>query len=226
MTKPYFKQVPDFQYINLNKNNNIIGDYTTVKNFFKRGQLRKDILQNLFYFEKYKIIGDERPDNIALKFYGSESLDWVVFLSNNIIDPKTEWPLSNESFNTYLIDKYQNEETIYGGIHHYETIEYQNLLGYVVLKPGIKVQEEFTFTYYDEILSNYVTPPSNSIVRSISNYEYETSLEEKKRNIYLLKSIYLNTVFNDLDKIMPYKEGSEQYVSRTLKKANNINLYS
>jgi len=51
-------------------------------------------------------------------------------------------------------------------------------------------------------------------------------IENKKRTIYSLKPKYLSVLFNDIDKIMPYKEGSEQYVSKTLKKGFNIKLYT
>ena len=37
---------------------------------------------------------------------------------------------------------------------------------------------------------------------------------------------YLNVVLNDMDRIMPYKTGSTQYVSETLVKGENIRLYS
>jgi len=36
----------------------------------------------------------------------------------------------------------------------------------------------------------------------------------------------LNIVVNDMDNIMPYKKGSTQYVSETLKRGDNIRLYS
>lgn len=225
MSKQYFRQIPEIQYPNIEKSDkDVIGEYVTLKNLFKRGRLREDILKNIQFFDKYQIIGDERPDEIALNYYESEFLDWIILLANNIIDIKSEWPLANDAFQNYLLDKYSNEETIYGGIHHYETIEIQNELGYVVLKPGLIVQRNFTFTYYDEFNERYITP--TNIVKEVSNYDYELELENKKRNIYLLKAQYLNVIFNDLEKIMPYKEGSEQFVSKTLKKTYDIKLYT
>ena len=43
--------------------------------------------------------------------------------------------------------------------------------------------------------------------------------------IFLLKAKYLNIVYDDLEEMMTYKEGSTQYVSETLKRADNIRLY-
>jgi hypothetical protein len=37
-----------------------------------------------------------------------------------------------------------------------------------------------------------------------------------------LKADYLRIVFDDIDRIMPYKKGSSQYVTETLKRGENI----
>ena len=89
MTKSYFKQIPNFEYINRTEGNADISNYITVKNLFKRGKIRSDIFGNLNYFTKYKIIGNERPDNVAFKEYNDSSLDWVILLSNNRLNIKT-----------------------------------------------------------------------------------------------------------------------------------------
>ena len=101
----YFRQVPEFDYINRTDDGKNIGDYTTVKNLFKRVKLRQDILENLAYFTEYKIQGDDRPDNVAFEIYGDETFDWLVLLSNNIVNIQSEWPMTNAAFNDFLIKK-------------------------------------------------------------------------------------------------------------------------
>ena len=81
MASPYFSYIPNFEYVNRLKENKNISAYLVVKNLFKRGQLREDIFQNLTFFTKYKVIGDDRPDNVAFKVYGNQYLDWLVLLS-------------------------------------------------------------------------------------------------------------------------------------------------
>lgn len=338
MAKPYFRQVPNFEYINRNADSQQISNYIPVKNLFKRGKLRPDIFGNLNFFTKYKIIGNERPDNVAYKIYGDETLDWVVLLSNNILNIQSEWPLSQNSFDSYLLSKYDSYEELYSGIHHYETIEIKNSYDVTILPAGMIIPntwrtngnfiqvtktsiqqifagsagipsktvtvtmnngipnlnvgsqifinnisekvfngkfivtsifapvdniavsftyelpeepsvanpvlsssgiEEAIFTvdgnlgvgnayyyeYYDDGLGYYVTLPSSQIVRSVTNYEYESKIEDNKRNIFILKPQYLNIVFNDMDAIMPYKTGGDQYISRTLKRGENLRLY-
>ncbi len=219
----YFRQVPDFQYVSRLPNSQSISDYITVKNLFKRGKLREDIFGNLQFFTKYKIIGNERPDNVAYKVYDDETLDWVVLLSNNILNVQTEWPLSQQGFDNFLLEKYGSYDQIYA-VHHYETNEIKNTNGILIIPAGLQVPSNFTTTYYDDILGRQVT--QRNFTRAITNFEYEQKLQDDKRNIFILKPTYLNVVFNDMEEIMPYKKGSQQYVSENLKKGDNIRLYT
>ena len=298
-----------------------------------------DIFGNLAFFEKYSIIGDERPDNVAYKFYGDETLDWIVLLSNNILNIQSEWPMTQITFDEVMLERYGSYEELYSGIHHYETEEIKNSLGITVLKGGLRIsptwktngnfleainstirQEErngifatqdggitpsktvsvfpinnipanigdqvtiegvsekeyngvFTITeiydsyfkyelpeipnnifptvstsgkeqiiytltsntqnngnayyyeYWDAGLGYSVLVPSTSLIRPVTNYEYELEIEEAKRNIYILKPRYLSVIFNDMEELMVYKEGGDQYVNPTLKRGDNIRLF-
>jgi len=218
----YFRNLPNFEYVSRFADDKNIGDYITVKNLFKRVKLSDDIFNNLQFFTKYSIVGDERPDNVAFKIYGNENLDWVVLLSNNILDVREEWPLPQESFEKYLLDKYRSYENL-NKVKHYETIEVKNSQDLVIVPKGIKVPSDYNITYYDfyedrEVVASNITTP-------VTFYQYELELDANKRNIYLLEPKYLNLVFNDIKILMEYKEGSEQFVSRTLKRGDNIRLY-
>ena len=87
----------------------------------------------------------------------------------------------------------------------------------------MQVPEDYTLTYYDESISAYNIEVD--ITDPITVYQYEESLENTKRNIFVLKADYLGIVLNDMKEIMTYKEGSTQYVDRTLAKGDNIRLY-
>lgn len=222
----YFRQVPDFDYVSRDSNQRQISEYAPVKNLFRRGKLREDIFGNLSYFTKYKIIGDERPDNVAYKIYNDETLDWIILLSNNILNIQTEWPLPQVIFDKVMLEKYGSYDELYNGIHHYETNEIRDSLGNIILPSGITLKESdnYFYEYYDGGLQTTISelvPPT-----PITNYEYENKLEEDKRNIFILKPQYLNVVFNDMEEIMKYKKGSTQYVSRTLKRGDNIRLFN
>ena len=219
----YFRQVPDFDYVSRLPDAKI-SDYLTVKNIFKKGKLADDIFQDLTIFTKYEIEGDDRPDNVANKFYDDPDLDWVVLLSNNIINVQSEWPLPQRDFDRYVLEKYETYEKL-NAVHHYETKECKNSVDAVVVPEGLQVNSDYSVTYYDWYLSGEITKSSSDIVVEVTNYEYESKLEDAKRSIYLLKPKYLNIVKDDMDNMMRYKKGSTQYVDGTLKVAENIRLY-
>ena len=219
----YFNQLPDFEYVSRLPNAKI-GDYITVKNLFKRVFLREDIYQNLTFFKKYSVIGDDRPDNVAAEVYKDSTLDWLVLLANNIINIPSEWPLPQADFDRYLIDKYDNDyNKIYNGIHHYETVEIKDSNGVTIVPKGLEVSSDYNITYYDFFISGLTE--ENNITRPITNYEYEENLENKKREIFLLKPEYISIVLDDISDISKYKKGSTEYISETLKRAENIRLF-
>jgi len=219
----YFGYIPDFEYVSRLPDAQI-SDYITVKNLFKKGKLREDIFQDLTFFTKYQIQGNDRPDNVAYEVYEDAKLDWIVLLSNNIINIQTEWPLPQQQFDNYLLDKYGDYNTLYNGIHHYETVEIKNSQGVVIVPAGLQVESNYSVSYYDFNTDLQVT--ENNIVEPVTNYQYEEIQEDKKRNIFLLKPRLVSVIFNDLEEMMPYREGSSQYVTETLKRADNIRLYT
>lgn len=219
----YFRQVPEFDYISRTSDSQSISDYKRVKNLFKRGKLRQDIFGNLQFFTKYKIIGNERPDNVAYKIYEDETLDWVVLLSNNILNVQTEWPLTQQGFDNFLLEKYGSYDRIYA-VHHYETNEIKNRNGSIIIPEGLKVPSNFTTTYFDTVLNRQVT--QRNFTKAITNYEYEQKIQDDKRNIFILKPTYLNVILNDMESLMKYKKGSQQYVTENLKIGDNIKLYT
>ena len=216
----YFNQIPDFDYVSRLPDAKI-SDYITVKNLFKRGKLREDIFQDVSIFTKYQIKGDDRPDNVAYDFYGDSSLDWLVLTCNNIINVYSEWPMTQFNFENYLLEKYLTYDNI-SAVHHYETTQVTNTLGVVIVPAGLEVDANFSVSFFDEEVGGMTTKYP---VSTITNYQYEEKLQTERRNIFLLEPRYLNIVKDDLEEMMEYEKGSTQYVSRTLKRGENIRLF-
>jgi hypothetical protein len=221
MAKTYFRNVPDFNYVSRLEGQKNISEYTRVKNLFRRVKIREDLFNELSYFTKYKIIGDERPDQVAYKIYGTQEYDWIVLLSNNILNVQSEWPLSDESFNNYMINKYGSEDNFYT-VRHYVTKEIKDSIGRIIVRPGLEVPSDYSISYYD----SGVQIETTDTTVAITNYEYESNIQDEVRNIYLIKPNYLNLVIQNIDSIMPVKPGSTQYVSDDLSQGDNIRLYS
>ena len=217
----YFSQLPDFEYVSRLPDARI-SDYIPVKNLFKKGKLREDIIEQTAVFTKYKIKGDDRPDNVAQELYGNPDLDWVILASNNILNVYDEWPMTQRNFENYLLEKYGTYEQM-NAVHHYETTEVKNKQGAVITAAGLQVDSDFSVTYYDALEEGYNTKYP---VTSVTNYDFEQKIQDDRRNIFTLKPRYLNIAKDDLKEMMEYKKGSTQYKSKTLKTADNIRLFT
>lgn len=98
MAGEYFRNLPEIRY-----NNVLVRDVTRRVNFLKQS------IENPYVFLPYTIQEGERAEEIAYHYYGDANYAWLVYLANNIVDPYHEWPMDEETFHNYLIDKYAEE---------------------------------------------------------------------------------------------------------------------
>ena len=215
----YFRRLPNLDYPSLLKDRESNTDFIQTKNLFRRTKIREDLFANFMQFDKYEIVGDERPDNVSEKVYGRDDLDWVVLLSNNIVDINNEWPLSQLQLNRFLSDKYTPQELV--SIRHYETLELRDNKNQLILPAGLVVDEDFNLEY----LSGGQIKSTNSLVegrpvRAVTFFDYENDLNEQKRNINVIKKDFLGLFIKDFERIMKYDKSS-QYVNRKLKRTEN-----
>ena len=214
----YFRQLPELDYPSLDNNRTSVYDFQTVKNLFKRAIVRNDIFDEITAFTKYSVEGDERPDQIAYDFYKDSGLDWVILTTNNIIHVRDEWPMSNRDFLTYLNEKYSSEQL--SNIHHYETKIIRDSNGKLIQPEGLTVPEDHSITFIDNGVLR-----TESKLTSFTFLEHETNLNDKKRDINILRPEYLTLFLENFSEIMEYKESS-QFINERLKKTENPRLIS
>jgi len=77
-----------------------------VRNITNRSKVRDDLLSDPFIFLPYTVADGEQPETVAQLYYGSVDDTWLVLLANNMADPYYDWPMSDEEFDQYFIDKY------------------------------------------------------------------------------------------------------------------------
>ena len=212
----YFRELPNIRYPSFLKEKTSSFDYVEAKNLFRRTKLRDDLQNNFTLFEKYVIPGEARPDNVAQELYGSDQFDWVVLIVAGINNVRNEWPLNARDLYNYCLDKYGDA---LNSVRFFETTEVKDSSGRLILPKGKVVDSNFTIPK-----PGTPTATLNPVV-GISNFEYETRLNDDKRSIFILRKGYLQDFVNDFREVMTYRESSEFINSKVIQTENtNITL--
>jgi len=184
----YFSYFPNIEYaLSVDKAGK--PSYITIKDYFHLLTVRDDVYREETLYTTYTIQNGERPDEISYKFYGDEQYYWIILQINSITDYYTQWPLSEVELQQFVYKKYGGASGA-GQINHYQTVETYDAdtPPNLVLPGGLKVPENFVFTYPD-------TPGSTRFLTSrpsaVTNYNYERNLNEAKSEIFILDRKYV-----------------------------------
>ena len=212
----YFRELPNLLYPSFLPEKTSSLDFVEVKNIFRRVKLRDDLFNNFTIFEKYQIPEGSRPDTVAEEIFGSANFDWVILTVAGIINVRNEWPLSNRDLYNYANNKYGES---LNSTRFFETKEVKDSNGRLILPKGKVVDSNFTIPK-----PGVPTATLNPVV-GVSNYEYETRLNDDKRNINILREENLQDFLDDMRSIMTYQESSEYLDDVTIQTENsNIKL--
>ena len=238
----YFNNLPNILYQSPLPDRSSTSDIIEIKNIFRRSKLYDYLKDNATLFNKYIIEDGDRPDTIADDIYGSSRYDFVVILTAGIVNIHDEWPLQDYQMYNLALSKY-GSETKMNEIHHYETYEIKDSQGRQILPPNLFVDSTFKidgsalrfgsnrFNLISESGNiqlddkNEYTVTTDNIARPVTNFEFEISLNEKKREIDLLRPSYLQTFVSDLQDVLRYSRSSH-YINGKLASTEINNLTS
>ena len=223
----FFSIIPDIEYdVKPIKFPYTKSDFITAKNLFRRFEINSNIFSYTTTFNKYAVVEGETPEQLAEKMYGDPLLDWVILITNNVINPLFDWPRTDNAVRKYCEKSYIDP---YSEILYYKTREIKSgtsittdLTGKTIkinaLDAGLKVDEEFyntPFSFFDG--TQVVTMAGSEVCDPVNAYQHEIEENEKKREIYVLKGRYLSRFVKEFTEKNRY-ESSTDYISKTSKK--------
>ena len=176
----YFSKFPLFVYDMKNDNN-----YKLLPDILRRVKLRATIKSGGMLFDKYDVKENEKPEDVAFKWFGDPELHWVILMTNNVTDRYYDWPMNDVQFQEYLTDKYGAGSE--DAVHHYE----------VTKDSGITTpQGPNDYSHKVEVNSD------TDNASSISNREYEERIQDTKRQIQLLNKSFLGDFIAEFDRLI------------------------
>lgn len=196
----YFSNFPDELY------NGMVS-----KNILKRTSFLKETIGNPFVFLPYIVKDGEKPEDIAYHYYGSVDYTWLVLLSNSIIDPYFEWPISSDQFESFLIKKYSDKvsenkvldwtrtDTLFSNIVcYYNPLDANQIVS----------SETFLSSYIDHVPGSQedkdlltLTTDTNGFL-PIRVYEWEILVNDSKREITLLSNTHKEFAEKELKRLL------------------------
>ena len=153
-------------------------EFKDVTNLLRRVALRAKVKSKALVFDTYNVKEGETPESIADKLYDDPKLHWIIMIVNDISDRYHEWPMTTPQFLDYINEKY----TDVNATHHYE-IE----------------QSSGDSTVKINIGSDNTDYPAATI---ITNYEYEESEQDKRRQIRLLDPRFVQDFIDEFESLM------------------------
>jgi hypothetical protein len=211
---PYFDLFPKVKY-------DINGDglnSESVTNIFKRLGILKEVLSNAGSYVLYEIEDNDTPEILAEKVYNDSGAGWIILYANKIIDPQFDWPMSDNVFKDYIINKYGSVENAQLTYHHYEKVVETTVDGITYTRRYDVGQQRYTeqpldvpYTYYTPYSSanNLVLTSDTSLVTAdnvfftvdhSNHYSYnDTSLPEYysyEAHTVNDKTVFMNTYGN------------------------------
>lgn len=195
----YFKSLPKIVY------NDKYGVSTLYTNLLARVNIVPDLLTNTLNFYSYDIQDGDTPEIVAHKYYDDVSRFWIVLYCNQMLDPQWDWPLSQKLFNKYIQNEYGLSKD---SLHHYEKVYTKTSHGtdndQTVEERFVIGEEEYLNTPNTTV--SYTLPTGRVDIttetKTVSNYDYELEMNEKKRSIKLLNKLYADQLETEFKKLM------------------------
>jgi len=165
-----------------------IGGARTVRNLFARYKLRDVLRTRSALYYTHDLSDGQSLEYIADRYYGDPTLDWVLLVVNDILDPAYDLPLSYSVFLSYIKSKYGSVDSAMTTIHSYEQILRVQSVQY----DGVVLPER----YITVDATTYATLAANDR-RTLTQYEYEERLNESRRTIKVLDIAYLSRFLSE-----------------------------
>jgi hypothetical protein len=193
----YFSQLP---YINYQQ---IDGSTVAMKDIMTRTYLVNQLTRQPLLFYEYELKDSDLPEIVANKYYGAPEQFWLLSLSNqnSVQDLQWDWPLNQQNFNLFLIDKYGSLSNSVLEIHHYEKIMTNEDVATGEQSQFVTIIDQGEYANTTIGTTTYSMPDGSTIKQTISKaevnaYDYEYNLNESKRNIGLIDKDYVLNIEN------------------------------
>lgn len=154
-----------------------MNDLTVFVNFDKSWKTRSELQMT------YQIRDGDTPSLLSNRLYDSVEYWWTILLLNDIYNMDDQWPRNYDDLNLYIQEKYPNRNK--NDVHHY--IDSNGLIVDLLsqrIKYGVTTDTEAI---------------EEGGLEAVSIEEYETALNENKRDIIMIDPEFIGIVQREFE---------------------------
>tara|TARA_R110002153_G_scaffold29711_3_gene91087 strand:+ start:4829 stop:5479 length:651 start_codon:yes stop_codon:yes gene_type:complete len=212
----YFNEFPYTEYNFANNETKL------VKNISFKPEIIERVKESRAAFETYLIQEGDTVELIANKLYGDVNLHWAVMISNDMVSPYLDMPLTSQQLDEFIFHKFKSQLDSENNIvilNKTKTLEltqfvgttsnnFNTSIGGVIARPHHFIDKDKNRYSYDYIVNNPVK--SNAyrrvevapIVTPVSTWTEEHDLNEAKRSILILKKSLVSQIKNEFKRVI------------------------
>ena len=150
---------------------------TVAVNLTQRSVVLNSVYSNPNLYYLYNIKPYERPDTIADEYYQDQYMSWILYLTNKMVDPYYDWNLDQDTFDAFIIKKYDSYENASSKVKYFRNNWYTQ-------PEQISVSQYTNIVSANGSLARYYNPTylddtkntiPNGYVRKREDWEYNTN---------------------------------------------------
>lgn len=159
------------------------GSSSIVKDIFRRTVFASEYKPYSDLYDDYLVKDGETPESISKIAYGDHAYHWVVLVFNEIHNTLTDWPMNQLDLELYCTSKYGSAQYL---VSHYQIDE--NHVG-----------ETKDFVDAESWVAPVNPFPNNTRCIPVTFFDMENTLNDKKRNIRLLRPELLSSFISQYE---------------------------
>lgn len=199
--KKYFSYLPKVRYSldDKLKNTELVTDITSVVN------LLEPYASDRKYYYTLIIKDGLKPEDVSYLVYGDPGYHWIVLHFNKVVDPQFDWPMSQAQLDDYIAGKYGSLTAAQAGVKAYYRVVKKLVPGAsTYYTENIEISAaDYANTTLDTAGTNWNLANGASVMvyqdrKTVSFYDYESELNDSRREIKLIQKQYIGEIQNNL----------------------------
>lgn len=167
-----------------------------LRDLTRQARVLQIVRESDYYSSSYIVQEGETPVSLAQDFYNDPNLFWIILNLNNMINPWIDWPMSQFILTEFTKNKYDLTDATLGSTFMW------GLEGLFFRESELSSAVRTFESFINDANGNEAVAILNfkQAAELLSYIEFETIVNEEKRNIRLVRPNQINVILKEYKK--------------------------